>query len=172
MMTSHKLMDQIKDAMNDVNEMDTGSTLTLQERESMLNNDQKRVFDKVKNHFLKQIEHENDQKQSEPFEPLHMFISGVGGTDKSFLIEAIKALVHSLWVSKKQTCAVAAPTGLAAYNVGGVTAHRLFNFPIEHDSKPATYWSLSKATPKVMKNALTDLKVVIIDEVSMISSLN
>ena len=29
-----QLMGQIKDAMNDVNEMDSGSTLTLQQRES------------------------------------------------------------------------------------------------------------------------------------------
>ena len=43
-----------------------------------------------------------------------MFISGVGGTGNSFLLEAIKALVKSLWLSlTKQTCAVATPTGLA-----------------------------------------------------------
>ena len=83
--------------------------------------------------------------------------------------EAIKALVRSLWPSKKQTCAVAAPTGLAAYNLGGVTAHRLFQLPIEHEGKPANYWSLSKASHKVMKTALQEL---IIDEVSMVSSLN
>ena len=35
-----QLMCQIKDAMNDVNEMDSGSTLTLRQRESMLNADQ------------------------------------------------------------------------------------------------------------------------------------
>ena len=101
-----------------------------------------------------------------------MFISGIGGTGKSFLIEAIKALVKSLWSSTKQTCAVAAPTGLAAYNVGGVTAHSLFQLPIEHQGKSATYWSLSKASHKVMKTELQDLKMVIIDEVSMVSSLN
>ena len=35
-----QLMGQIKDAMNDINEMDSGSTLTLQQREFMLNADQ------------------------------------------------------------------------------------------------------------------------------------
>ena len=118
-------MGQIKDAMNDVRDMDTGSSLTLQERESMLNVDQKRIFDHVKAHLLRQIEYENKSKQekeqSESVKPLHMFISCVGGTGKSFLIEAIKALVKSLWSTMtKQTCAVCAPTGLAAYNVGGV----------------------------------------------------
>uniref|UniRef100_A0A1X7UNF4 ATP-dependent DNA helicase n=1 Tax=Amphimedon queenslandica TaxID=400682 RepID=A0A1X7UNF4_AMPQE len=81
--------------------MDTGSSLTLQERESMLNKDQKRIFDHVKSHVLRQMEYENKAKQvkeqSENVKPLHMFISGVGGTGKSFLIKAIKALVKSLW---------------------------------------------------------------------------
>ena len=53
-----QLMGQIKDAMNDVNEMDSGSTLTLQQRESMLNADQKRIFDNVKSHLLNQLEYE------------------------------------------------------------------------------------------------------------------
>ena len=95
----------------------------------MLNTDQKRIIDHVKAHVLKQIEYQRNTKQikeqSECVKPLHMFISGVGGTGKSFLIESIKALVKSLWSTL--TCAVAAPTGLAAYNVGGVMAHRAAN---------------------------------------------
>ena len=59
-----------------------------------------------------------------------MFISGVGGTGKSFLIEAIKLLVRKIWPSNDLTVAVAAPTGLAAFNVGGLTIHRLFQLPI------------------------------------------
>uniref|UniRef100_A0A1X7TTZ9 Uncharacterized protein n=1 Tax=Amphimedon queenslandica TaxID=400682 RepID=A0A1X7TTZ9_AMPQE len=51
-----QLMGRIKDAMNDVRDMDTGSNLTLKERESMLNKDQKRIFDQVKSHLLRQIE--------------------------------------------------------------------------------------------------------------------
>ena len=172
-----QLMGQIKNAMKDVKDMDIGSSLTLLERESMLNTDQKHIFDHVIAHLLKQIEYERKSKQekeqSECVKPLHMFISGVGGTGKSFLIEAIKALVKSLWSTlTKQTCAVAAPTGLAAYNVGGVTAHRLFQLPIEHEGQSASYWSLPKASHKVMKTELQDLKMVIIDEVSMVSSLN
>ena len=83
--------------------------------------------------------------------PLHSFISGVGGTGKSFLIDAIRRQVADIWkgdVSGDIKCAVAAPTGLAAYNVGGVTVHRLFQLPIEHDGKTAQYWPLPKATQK------------------------
>jgi len=67
---------------------------------------------------------------------------------------------------------VAAPTGLVTYNVGGVTIHHLFQLPIEHDGKTAEYWPLSKATQKVMCTNLCSLKLVIIDEVSMLSNLN
>ena len=70
------------------------------------------------------------------------------------------------------TCAIAAPTGLAAFNVGGVTIHRLFQLPIEHEGKQAGYWSLSKAAQKVMRSTLHSLKTIIVDEVSMVSSLN
>ena len=55
------------------------------------------------------------QKQHETSEcdylkPLWMFISGVGGTGKSFLIEAIKLLVRKILPSKEVTVAIAAPT--------------------------------------------------------------
>ena len=48
---------------------------------------------------------------------LHMFASGVGRTDKSFLIKTIRNQVELIWkehVGDDTTCAVAAPTGLEA----------------------------------------------------------
>ena len=69
-------------------------------------------------------------------------------------------------------CVVAAPTDLAAFNVGGITIHRLFQLPDEHEGKAAGYWSLPKASQKVMKTTLRNVKMIIIDEVSMVSSLN
>ena len=140
-------------------------TLTLEDRITMLNDDQRRIFDKMKYHLLHQKQHEGNECQCE-FKPLQMFVNGVGGTGKSFLIQTIKALVNDI------TCAIAAPTGLAAFNVGGVTIHRLFQLPIEHDSKTAGYWSLPKTSQKVMKTSLRNVKIIIIDEVSMVSSLN
>ena len=103
-----------------------------------------------------------------------MFVSGVGGTGKSFLIEAIKAQVAEIWNKDDPdvvTCAVTVPTGLAAFNVGGVTVHRLFQLPVEH-SKKAEYWSLKNNAQKEMCNALHSVKLIIIDEISMLSTLN
>ena len=106
--------------------------------------------------------------------PLHMFVSGVGGMGKSFLIKTIRALMSKIWDYKtgSPVCSVIAPMGLTAFNVGGVTIHRLLQLPIEHDGKTAGYWKLGKEALKVMRNSLSQLRLLIIDEVSMVSSLN
>ena len=168
-----QLLGEARTAMSEVLDMKAGTPgqLTLDNRVSMLNQDQRRVFDNVKAHFLHQKLHEANQCSCD-FIPLRMFVSGVGGTGKSFLIEAIKALVNSLWCSESLLCGVAAPTGLAAFNVGGVTIHRLFQLPVEHASKATSYWPLPKPSQKVMRATLSDVKLFIIDEISMVSSMN
>ena len=62
----------------------------------------------------------------------------VGGTGKSFLIAAIGAQADAIWSLQGFSglvCVVAAPTGLATFNVGGVTLHHLLQLPIEHEGK-------------------------------------
>ena len=160
-------------AMNDILDMNTNSSdkLSLEERVGMLNDDQRRIFENIKTHLYHQQRHEANDCSCE-LKPLRMFVSGVGGTGKSFLIETIKALVNYIWSLDGLLCAVAAPTGLAAFNVGGITIHRLFQLPVEHAARAATYWSLPKSSQKVMKTALRNVKIFIIDEISMVSSLN
>ena len=167
------ILGEAKHAMKDIQDMNQKmpDSLTLQQREEMFNADQKRVYDNIRNTLIHQKQHEEGQSLSD-YKPFTMFVSGVGGTGKSFLIEAVKALVDSLWTSEGLKCAITAPTGLAAFNVGGVTIHRLFQLPIEHEGKEAGYWSLSKDAQKVMKTTLRSLKLLVIDEVSMVSSLN
>ena len=145
--------------------------LDLQTRIDMLNADQRKVFDKLRDHFLHQKKHEDGQCQCE-IKPLHMFVSGVGGTGKSFLINVLRDLVADMWPLDKVTCAVSAPTGLAAFNVLGITIYRLLQLPVEHEGKTAGYWSLPKSSQKAMRTNLRHLKLLIIDEVSMVSSLN
>ena len=169
-----KLVSEAEAAMHDVHDMDY-DTIGLSERIDMLNEDQRRIFELVADHLKHQSRHECNDCKCRDLKPLHMFVSGVGGTGKSFLIETIRSLVKEIWkdcASDDTTCAVAAPTGLAAYNVGGVTVHRLFQLPIEHEGKTAGYWPLSKAAQKVMRTNLRSLKLIIIDEVSMLSNLN
>ena len=168
-----QLLGEAKTAMKELFNMNAhpADTLSLKQRVAMLNADQRRIFDRVKDHLLHQQQHEADECCCD-LTPLRMFVSGVGGTGKLFLIETIKALVHDLWPSDDLTCAIAAPTGLAAFNVGGITIHRLFQLPIEHEGKAAEYWALPKSSQKVMKTTLRSVKIIIVDEVSMVSSLN
>ena len=168
-----QLLGEARTAMTDVLDMNVSSSdqLTLDEMVSMLNQDQRRVFDHIKTHLWHLKSHETHECSCD-LKPLRFFVSGVGGTGKSFLIEAIRALVTSIWESDDLLCAIAAPTGLAAFNVGGVTIHRLFQLPVEHSARAAGYWALPKQSQKVMKATLTNVKVFILDEVSMVSSLN
>uniref|UniRef100_A0A1X7URI5 ATP-dependent DNA helicase n=1 Tax=Amphimedon queenslandica TaxID=400682 RepID=A0A1X7URI5_AMPQE len=147
----------------------------------MLNVNQKRIFDKIKSHLISQKECEDllENESSrllrlDNIEPLRMLISGVGGTGRSFKIEAIKCLVDDIWHPKSGEimCAIVAPTGKAAFNVGGLTIHRLFQLPIEHEGKTAGYWALNKEAQKKIKMTLKNLKIIIVDMVSMVSNLN
>ena len=159
----------------DLNRNDDKSAPNLDELVSSPNTDQSRVFELVKSHLEHQLLHENEICKCTNWKPLQMFVSGVGGTGKSFLIKTIRALVSSMWGSdgtQSTLCAVTTPTGLAAFNVGGVTIHRLLQLPIEHEGMGAGYWKLAKDTLKVMRASLSKLKLLIIDEVSMVSSLN
>ena len=70
-------------------------------------------------------------------------------------MEAIKCLVDDIWHSKCGImCAIVAPTGIAAFNVDGLTIHRLFQLPIEHEGKTAGYWALNKEAQKRKKMTL------------------
>ena len=112
-----QLMAEAKTAMHDMADMiinNASDQLGLDGRVTMLNVDQKRIFDRVESHLQHQKQYETGECQCN-FKPLRMFVSGVGGTGKSFLIEAIKLLVGKIWPSKEVTVAVAAPTGFSCF---------------------------------------------------------
>ncbi|XP_066600007.1 uncharacterized protein [Prorops nasuta] len=129
--------------------------LDLTKMISELNSDQKRVFDKVTKTLL-----DNN-------EILRLYVSGEGGTGKSFLIKTIRC-----WVKQtlRKDAIVSAPTGIAAFNVDGLTIHRLFQLPVEH-GRTAHYTELSDVALKVFREELKNVELIIIDEVSMISNL-
>ena len=91
-----KLVGVAEAAMHDVHDIDSDN-IDLSERVSMLNEDQRRIVDQVSDHLNYQRRHKIAACKCEDLKPLHMFVSGVGRTGKSFLIECIKTLVKEMW---------------------------------------------------------------------------
>ena len=88
--------------------------------------------------------------------PLRMIVSGTAGTGKSYLIHCLRLLLqHQL--------RVAAPTGVAAFNVDGCTLHSLLSLPTKGDFKDLEGERLNK-----LQQSFTDIKYIIIDEMSMV----
>ena len=94
--------------------------------------------------------------QAESPPPLHMIVSGTAGTGKSYLIHCLKLLLDD-------KVRVAAPTGVAAFNIDGQTLHSLLSLPTKGDFKELQGDQLQR-----MQQALTSVKYLIIDEMSMV----
>ena len=93
MKTSLKL-GEIMDAVNDIADMNNNvPNLTLDQRVGMVNSDQKKIFDKMKQHLTKQKQQQvlstDSDVKIDDIQPLCMFVSDVRGTEKSLLIETI-----------------------------------------------------------------------------------
>jgi ATP-dependent DNA helicase PIF1 len=58
--------------------------------------------------------------------------------------------------------AVLAPTGIAAYNINGITIHRFFKLPVFGNSDGDKHWDLSGDNLKDMRDILKNIKLIII----------
>ena len=104
--------------------------------------------------------------QIENTEPLCMFISGCGSTGKSYLIKTIKTWVCT---ATDKHVAVTAPTSIAAFNINGLTIHRLLQLPVEHGKTP--HHSLSDDSFKIIRQRLHYWILLLADEISMVSHI-
>ncbi|MCF8218617.1 MAG: helix-turn-helix domain-containing protein [Bacteroidales bacterium] len=106
----------------------------------------------------------------------HIFLTGKAGTGKTTFLKNIVERTH-------KSCIVAAPTGVAAINAGGVTLHSLFQLPFgayvpedgglfagEINSLINTPTSLKKQLKinSSKRQMLREMELLIIDEVSML----
>ncbi|XP_026826365.1 uncharacterized protein LOC113562157 [Ooceraea biroi] len=141
----------------DINEDSNKFEVNVDEMVTQLNTDQKRIFDRI----TAAVSDDNN-------EVLRLYVSGEGGTGKSFLIKTIRCWIKK-YIGDKDT-AVTAPTGIAAFNIDGLTIHRLFQLPVEH-GRTAKYKQLSDIALKVIRDELKNVVLIIIDEVSMILNI-
>lgn len=98
------------------------------------------------------------------FTSQNIFLTGKAGTGKTTFLHYIRQQTH------KQTI-VAAPTGVAAINAGGVTLHSLFQLPFEAfvpdfegKRKLDYHFKIRKSKVEMFR----ELELLIIDEVSML----
>lgn len=100
-----------------------------------------------------------------------MFITGGAGAGKSHLIKTIyhtatKTFRHGITNPEKPTVLLMAPTGVAAININGTTIHTALAIPKESGDLPP----MSDQQRTQIRMALSDLKLIIIDEISMVSN--
>ena len=113
----------------------------------------------------------NSLKQTD-VQPVYLFLTGGGGVGKSHLINSIyhtttKTFRHGITNPENPTVLLMAPTGVAAININGTTIHTALAIPKESgDNLPP----LSDQKRTQIRIALSDLKLVIIDEISMVSN--
>lgn len=104
----------------------------------------------------------------------HIFLTGKAGSGKTTLLKNITSKTTKNFV-------VAAPTGVAAINAGGVTLHSLFHLPLTSFIPTSDYVDMNVITNRKQllshmkfsserRRILEELELLIIDEVSMVRS--
>lgn len=113
-----------------------------------LNELQSLAFKMVKDHFT----HTNLLRK-----PLLLLVKGIAGSDKSYVIDALRNLLQA-------KCRVLAYTGKAAYNVNGVTSHSLLKLPIGSKRNQ----DLKGIALSQLQDNLANVNYLIIDEYSFV----
>ncbi|XP_057335407.1 uncharacterized protein LOC130674157 [Microplitis mediator] len=104
---------------------------------------------------------------------IRLVICGQAGTGKSFLIKLLYQTITN-YCTKQIPCldissprvVLAAPSGKAAFIIGGITDHSCYVLP--SDNKRGNLPALSSSTVTSLRFEMRYVKVIIIDEVSMI----
>lgn len=110
-------------------------------------------------------------------QPFHLFLSGGGGVGKSHTLTTMyHGIIHTLREAGQDPFQISvlltAPTGTAAFNIGGMTIHSALSLPIKESNmhNQHEYIPLSNEKKNSLKCKLQHLKVLIIDEISMVGS--
>ncbi|XP_059070801.1 uncharacterized protein LOC131860407 [Cryptomeria japonica] len=104
--------------------------------------------------------------------PLHLFLTGGAGTGKTFTAKAIYQTLLRLYSASidndpdKPKGLLTAYTGKAAFNVGGTTLHSTFHIPFNKSN----FVPLSTDTLDTMSKHFSQLRILLIDEISLVGS--
>ena len=153
-----KELSNFKDMIN------IGSMETLRSNISSLNYQQRRIFD---DWICRTISSDLDEN------PAYLFIAGEAGTGKSHLvrviIEAVKVINLQAGADiQKPSVLTMAPTANASFLIGGKTNDSALGFsPMDSNC----YRSADEGRMATMKFMYEDLKLIVVDEISMVGAM-
>ena len=133
-----------------------------------LNAKQREAFDMVVQ-YTSSLHKFHLGQEAQP-KPIRIFITGGAGTGKSYVIRAIREHIERSVQGSDQVhgCMVMAPTGVAAFNVDGLTIHRALNLQVEH-RRSAYHLKLTTVALRELRMLWRGIHTIIIDEISMVS---
>ncbi|CAB4038045.1 ATP-dependent DNA helicase PIF1 [Paramuricea clavata] len=137
-----------------------------------LNNKQRYAYDVVLSWCRNKMANLNTLKPSK-VDAINVFVTGGGGAGKSHLIKAIyhtvtKTFRHAPMNPELPSVLLMAPTGVAAININGRTVNTALAIPREcGNNVPA----MSDQRRTQMRLSLAELKLITIDEISMVSNM-
>ncbi|XP_006822000.1 uncharacterized protein LOC102807333, partial [Saccoglossus kowalevskii] len=128
-----------------------------------LNMKQSQIFYKIRQWCL-------DKSNGLNPDPFFVFVTGGAGTGKSHLIksvyyEATRILARSLPNPDDISVLLTAPTGVAAFNIGGMTVHSALSIPV---NTKLPYIPLGNDKINSVRCKLSTLQILVIDEISMV----
>ena len=139
---------------------------------SNLNSKQQELFNFVARHAI-ETKLSNNDHTTKP-DPYYIFLSGGAGVGKSYLIKVLTEYLKKILKYQGQNCdkepsvIVTASTGKAASNVDGVTIHSALSLPQRGEGRPAFNLNLGSEKLHTFRHKYRFLKVLLLDEVSMI----
>ena len=144
----------------------------LRELIRSLTNEQRKAFEMVFCWCRNSVKNLNSLRP-EVVKPIYPFISGSGGCGKSHLIKtiyqtAIKTFCYSPINPERQMVLLLAPTGVAAINIEGTTLNTFLSIPKNAGYKVS---AMSDQKKTQMRLLFSELKLIIIDEISMVSNI-
>ena len=123
----------------------------------ILNANQMRIFKRIESHY------ENSLINSARIELLRLIVMSTAGTDKSYLINIIRErlckIARNNKIDAQSSILVLAPTGVAAFNICGITIHSVLFILISKNN-----FDLSGDHLKILQNKLDGIEYLIIDE--------
>ena len=137
-----------------------------------LNKRQQYAYDIVLTWCRNKMKNMNSLKPEE-VKPINLFITGGAGAGKSHLIKTIyhtvtKTFRHAPMNPELPTVLLMAPTGVAAINIDGTTINTALAIPVlTGDNVPP----MSDQKRTQMRLSLSELKLIVIDEISMVGNI-